>query len=342
MKGDLKAGRKLVETVSTSDVPLFLTPAVNALFLAQFANAPSVYDQFTETYTTDRFKNIEWDSLEFSTDDLVGVHDGEEYNGYGLPRVGELSEYPRVNFQTENVPGEMSKYGASWAMSWETSLRTGSFAWVPRLVNRMGQWASETQDRVVAEVMADAAGVINPDFGVAVSGATTNPALTYEAIEDAILQAQSVRVNGRRVAASSFQLVTGYGLSLTARKILETTQIRETDGTTEYIINPTLGGITYTPFDALDQNSGGAAADYWFIIPKGTARPALLSLRHEAAPLPSVFLKSPDATSLAGGLVDPMQGSFSLDAIEAKTRWVGGAAAITPEIIFASDGTESA
>ena len=40
LKGDRKAARMLQEAISTSDVPLFLTPAINALFLAEWANAP--------------------------------------------------------------------------------------------------------------------------------------------------------------------------------------------------------------------------------------------------------------------------------------------------------------
>lgn len=334
LSGDRKSARVLQEAISTSDVPLFLTPAINALFLAEWANSPRVWDQFSDEYVTDRYTNIEWDGIDFSTDDLSGEHDGEDYTGYGLPKVGELSEYPAMNFTTENVPGEIAKYGVRVRMAWETSLRTGSFAWVPRAVNRMAKQSAEQEDLWVAKVLVDSAGTINPDF----ADAPSNPALSYQALENAILQSQSVRVNGRRTNASQYQLVTGYGLSLTARDILNTTEIRETDGTTEYIVTPSLGGVGYTPFDALDQFGGATVADYWFLIPRGTPRPAILSLRHEAALTPTVFIKSPNAMSLAGGMVDPLDGSFEVDDTEAKVRVVGGAAAITPEIIVASTG----
>jgi hypothetical protein len=272
----------------------------------------------------------------------VGDHDGEEYTGYGLPRVGELAEYPAQNFATETVPGEIGKYGIRTRMSWETSLRTGSFAWVPRAVNYMAKLAAEQEDLWVAKEMITSAGVINTGFEVAVSGTTTNPALSYQSLEDAILQSQSVRVNGRRTNASQFQLVTGYGLSLTARDILNTTSIERTDGSDAYVINPSLGGVGYTAFDALDQFGGSTVADYWFLVPRGTPRPAILSLRHDQALTPTVFVKSPNAMSLGGGMVGALDGSFDVDDVEAKVRVVGGAAVITPEIVVASDGTESA
>lgn len=341
LKGDRQAARTLQEAISTSDVPLFLTPAVNALFLAEWANAPRQWDTFTDEYITDRYTNIVWDGIEFNSEDLIGAHDGEDYTGYGLPKVGELSEYPAQNFATETVPGEIGKYGIRTRMSWETSLRTGSFAWLPRAVNYMAKLSAEQEDLWVAKEMIDSAGVINAGFTAAVSGSTTNPVLSYNSLEDAILQSQSVRVNGRRTNASQFQLVTGYGLSLTARDILNTTEIRRTDGSDEFIINPTLGGVGYTAFDALDQFGGSAVADYWFLVPRGTPRPAILSLRHDQALTPTVFVKSPNAMSLGGGMVDALNGSFDVDDVEAKVRVVGGAAVITPEIVVASDGTGS-
>lgn len=335
LKGDRKAGRVLQEAISTSDVPLFLTPAINALFLAEWANTAPVWNQFTEQFVTDRYKNIEFDGLSFSTDELMGSQDGEVYTGYGLPRVGELEEYPAMNFNTENVDGEIAKHGLRVRMSWETSLRTGSFAWVPRAVSQMAQLAAEQEDLWVAKVLVTGAGAPNAAFG----RAPLNPVLSYEAIEDAILQSQSVRVNGRRTNSRQFQLVTGYGLSTTARNILNTTEVRETTGSTEFIINPSLGGFGYTPFDALDQFGGAAAANSWFLIPTGTVRPAIISLRHEDAPVPQVFVKSPNALALGGGLIDPMNGSFEVDDTEAKCRVVGGAAAISPTIIVASSGS---
>ena len=337
LKGDRKAGRVLQEAISTSDVPAFLTPAVNALFLAEWANSAPVWDQFSERYDTDRYTNIEWDGIEFDADDLSGAQNGEAYTGYGLPSVGELSEYPAMNFNTENVTGDIGKHGLRVRMSWETSLRTGSFAWLPRAVTRMAQLAGEQEDLWIAKVLVDAAGAPNSAFAAAPS----NPVITYQAIEAAILQSQSVRVNGRRTNSSQFQLVTGFGLSTTVRDILNTTEIRETTGTTEYIINPSLGGFGYTAFDALDQYGGSAAAPAWFLIPLNSARPSILALRHEDAPVPQVFLKSSNALALGGGATDPMSGSFDTDDTEAKIRVVGGGAAFTPQIIVASDGSGS-
>ena len=335
LKGDRKAGRTLQEAISTSDVPLFLTPAINALFLAEWANSAPVWDQFSERFETDRYTNIEWNGIEFDTRDLSGAQDGGVYSGYGLPNVGELSEYPAMNFKTETVNGSQGKHGLRVRMSWETSLRTGSFSWVPRAVSRMAQLAGEQEDLWLAKVLVTAAGAPNPAFAVA----PLNPVLSYQAIEAAMLQSQSVRVNGRRTNATQFQLVTGFGLSNRVRDILNTTEIRATTGSTQFIINPTLGGFGYTAFDALDQYGGAPVSNDWFLVPLNSARPALLALRHEDAPVPQVFIKSSNSLSLGGGAVDPMNGSFDTDDTEAKVRVVGGAVALSPQVIVASNGT---
>jgi hypothetical protein len=66
LRGNTKSARILQEAISTSDVPLFLTPAVNALFLAEWANAPRQWDTFTDEFVTDRYTNIVWDGIEFN------------------------------------------------------------------------------------------------------------------------------------------------------------------------------------------------------------------------------------------------------------------------------------
>ena len=337
LSGDRKAGHRLAEAISTSDIPSFMTPAVNAIFLAEFAETPVMWDTIADEYRTDRFQNIEWYGFDFDSSNLEGVIDGEEFTGYGLPGVAELGEYPAVSFKTETVNGEMRKYGTRVRMSWETSLKTGSFEWLPRAARQLARWAAEAEDMALVQKFISSAGVVNTAF----ADAPLNPALTYQALEAAMLQSQAVEVNGRRTNATSFQLVTGYGLSLTARDILNTTSITRTDGSDEYVINPSLAGVGYTPWDALDKFGGSTVSDYWFVVPKGTARPAFLALFHEDNRVPLISLKDPRHFSVAGGALEPLDGSFELDDVEARVRHVVGAATIAPQIVVASTGAGS-
>lgn len=335
LSGDRKAGQRLAEAISTSDIPSFMTPAVNAIFLAEFAETPTMWDTIADEYRTDRFQNIEWYGFDFDTSGLDDqVLDGEEFSGYGLPAVAELGEYPAASFSTETVEGELRKFGVRVRMSWETSLKTGSFEWLPRAARQMARWAAEQEDQALVAKFTSAAGVVNAAF----TDAPSNPVLSYQALEAAMLQSQAVAVNGRRTNATSFQLVTGYGLSLTARDILNTTSIERTDGSDAYTINPSLAGIGYTPWDALDKFGGATVSDYWFVVPKGTARPAFLELFHEDHRVPLVSLKDPRHFSVAGGSLAPLDGSFELDDVEARVRHVVGATTIAPQIVVASTG----
>jgi len=337
LSGDRKAGLRLAEAISTSDIPSFMTPAVNAIFLAEFADTPVMWDTIADEYRTDRFQNIEWYGFDFDPSALEGINDGDEYVGYGLPGVAELGEYPAASFATETLEGELRKHGIRIRMSWETSLKTGSFEWLPRAARQLARWAAEQEDIALVKEFISSAGVVNTGF----ADAPANPVLSYQALEAAMLQSQSVLVNGRRTNASSFQLVTGYGLSLTARDILNTTSIERTDGSDAYTINPSLGAIGYTAWDALDKFGGSTVDDYWFVVPKGTARPAFLELFHEDNRTPLVSLKDPRHFSVAGGALQPLDGSFELDDVEARVRHVVGAVALTPEIVVASTGAGS-
>lgn len=338
LEGDYKAGQRLAETISTSDIPAFMTPAVNAIFLAEFADAPIVWNQIAEEYRTDRFSSIEWYGWNVDVSGLEGGElDGDEYVGYGLPGVAELGEYPMAKFATEQLDGELRKHGLSVGMSWETSLKTGNFDWLPRIARQFARYAAEAEDVALAKEFVSTAGVVNTGF----TPAPSNPALTLSALEDAILQSQSVRVNGRRTNASQFALVTGYGLSLTARQILNTTQIERNDGNDVLIQNPTLSGLNYVPFDALDKVGGSMVDDYWFVVPQGTARPAFLELFHTDYRAPLISIKAPNHMTVGGGMVDPIRGDFERDAVFARVSHVVSATALTPEIVVASTGAGS-
>lgn len=335
LEGDHKAGRQLAETISTSDIPAFMTPAINAIFLAEFADAPVVWNQIAEEYRTDRFNTIEWYGWNVDVSALEGGElDGEGYNGYGLPGVAELGEYPMAKFKTETLDADLRKWGLALAMSWETSLKTGDFAWLPRIARQFARYAAEAEDVALAKEFVSSAGVVNADFTDAVG----NPALTLTALEDAILQSQSVRVNDRRTNASRFKLVTGYGQSLTARQILNTTQIERAEGTDILIQNPTLSGVDYVAFDALDKVGGATVDDYWFVVPQGSARPAFLELFHQDYRTPLISIKAPNHMTVGGGMVDPLRGDFERDAVAARVSHVVSAHALTPQIVVASTG----
>jgi hypothetical protein len=53
--GDLRAKVMLQEGISSSDIPTVLEPAINVIFLAQYAAEQNVWDQIADEYQTDNF-----------------------------------------------------------------------------------------------------------------------------------------------------------------------------------------------------------------------------------------------------------------------------------------------
>ena len=95
LSGDIRSKAWLQEGISTSDIPELLQPAINVQFLAQFAEYPTVWQEIVgDVIDSPRLGSVEFGDFNFSTEDLLGDHDGDTYTGMGLPGVGEYGEYP--------------------------------------------------------------------------------------------------------------------------------------------------------------------------------------------------------------------------------------------------------
>lgn len=123
--GDMAAKHKLIEGISTSDLPAMLAPAINVEFLANYAQYPTVWGEIVdEVIESPTLGNVEFGSFDMNTADLLGEHDGDTYVGIGLPGVGEYGEYPAVNFTTEQLAAELRKNGVRLRISWEAILNS--------------------------------------------------------------------------------------------------------------------------------------------------------------------------------------------------------------------------
>lgn len=342
--GDQKAKHKLVEGISTSDIPALLAPAINVEFLANYADQEVVWNQIAETVIdAPRFGTVEFGGFDFDVEALKGVHDGDTYVGVGLPGVGELGEYPALGFATEQLDADLRKNGVRLRISWEAIMNSGNVDIIGRATQAFARYAAEQEDVALAKQFVSTAGVINSSFAVANDGAP-NPALTLESLEAAVAQASRINVgSGRYVNARSYRLVTTAALAQTGARILSTTEVRRTEGSDVLIQSPALGNVTYTNFWALDAvgsyTTPGATDDYWFIVPQGTSRPAFAEVFLAGYRTPLITIKDSGQFTLGGGVLPAREGSFELDDIEVRGRHVVGAAAIAPQIVVGSDGT---
>ena len=84
----------------------------------------------------------------------------------------------------------------------------------------------------------------------------------------------------------------------------------------------------------------GSTAWYLFANPS-SGRPALEIGRLIGHESPELFQKSPNATRVGGGTVDPTDGDFDTDSVEWKVRHVMGGTLMDPKSALASTGTGS-
>ena len=341
IQGDRKAMEWLVEGISTSDVPALLTPALNVQFLAQYAEQPIVWNQIAEEYTSSTLDNVEFGSFTFDSSDLIGVHDGDEYVGAGLPGVAEYGEYPAVKYTTEQLEAKLRKNGVRFRFSWEAQMKARNFDHIALSTAQFARYAAEQEDVTLAKQFVSTAGVINTGF----TDLALNPALDLESLQAAKAAARNVVVDGRRVSARDFALVVGSALVDRADDILSVRTVERTDGSDVYTIAPRNSDVSVVNFWALEQVGGsatpGTTDDYWFLVPRGGARAAFLEVFLEGYRTPLISVKDSGHFSISGGAIPAREGRFEDDSIETRGRHVVEATALTPELVIASDGSGS-
>jgi len=341
IQGDRKAMEWLVEGISTSDVPALLTPALNVQFLAQYAEQPIVWNQIAEEYTSSTLDNVEFGSFTFDSSDLIGVHDGDEYVGAGLPGVAEYGEYPAVKYTTEQLEAKLRKNGVRFRFSWEAQMKARNFDHIALSTAQFARYAAEQEDITLAKQFVSTAGVINTGF----TDLALNPALDLESLQAAKAAARNVVVDGRRVSARDFALVVGSALVDRADDILSVRTVERTDGSDVYTIAPRNSDVSVVNFWALEQVGGsatpGTTDDYWFLVPRGGARAAFLEVFLEGYRTPLISVKDSGHFSISGGAIPAREGRFEDDSIETRGRHVVEATALTPELVIASDGSGS-
>lgn len=340
--GDMAAKHKLIEGISTSDLPAMLAPAINVEFLANYAAYPTVWQNIVdEVIDSPTLGNIEFGGFDLSTQDLLGDHDGDTYVGMGLPGVGEYGEYPAINFTTEQLTAELRKNGVRLRISWEAIINSGRIDVISRATTAFARYAAEQEDVKLAKEFVSTAGTINSAF----TTIALNPVLSLESLQNAKAQGAGVTVGGRPAAPSSWTLVTTPGLSETAAQLLSITSVERTDGTDTFTTTTGLGNVNAVSFAALSSvgnfTAPGTVDDNWFLVGRGGARPAFAEVFLEGYRTPLISVKDSGHFSLGGGLVPFREGNFEVDDIEVRGRAVVGAATIAPEIVLASDASGS-
>lgn len=329
--GKWGADKALAEAFSTSDFKLAAFAAIDKEMLAQYNEIPETWRQYTTVTTVNDFRPKRlldrW------------------RNTVGLERVPELHEYPTEDDRgSADYSIEVRKFGRRFALSWESWVNNEAIQELEDLPAVLARQARETEaiNAVTNLIKADRSGV-NTDFFKAGNGnAPTALPLTLENL-DLVLGQMALKVagSGKNIVQPDLIVVIPKALERTAERIKAIRSIRITDGDTETEFDNYLGNVEFVVDPFLDFfNNHAKAATTWFVLPKpNQGRPALWAAFLRGYETPDLRVKADTGTTLSGGNISPLEGSFEVDDIQYRARHIVGRQVGDPLFTYVSLGS---
>lgn len=331
-KEQLNARFRLMQGITTSDIPELLTPALNIQFLAEYDALPTVWRQYATEYLANDFGTIEWG--EFTIDDSsIPSKGGKPHVPGTLPHVGELDSYPAISFAVSRLNATLSKGGERARLSWEALRKTGNFDLLQRFTSAFALHAAQTEDREAASQLVTSTGLNTANFKAAnnnvLAGATD---LNLAGLEKALDAVRNQKVNGNFVNVSRWTLIVPPALAARASALKSITSIRVTDENGEYDRNVSeITGVVDVLVNPWIPTIAGTNADkLWFLIPQGNRRENILNVFLNGERQPLITVKDSGHFTLGGGQVPIRQGSFDEDDVQTRVRHVVSGAFVSP------------
>ena len=330
--GDPRAAVQVLEALSTSDLFKSVTGDVlDQELLARYGEVQTFWSRFASRTTVRNFKPKR----------LVDILGGRG----ALDPVGELAEYKTADYLTDERTIAVGKFGRRFGFSWEAQIND-DLDELMTIPNAFSAAAGATEDREAnAQVFDTKTGAPNTSFFRAATAAEkkkgrpdtapVNLPLTLDNLSAGITTVSTRKnVDDELVAPDGLILMVGPALKMTALQILNTTEIRVTDGdTTSVTTNPVKGAIDLE----VNPRLPGTA---WFILPKPTTpRSAFAVAFLRGWETPDLRVKADAGNRLGGGAIDPSEGSFDEDGVYYRVRHVVGSAQGDPIHTYASTGS---
>lgn len=320
--GDRVALMRVNEAITTSDLfKSALGEVLDRELVNQYEDIETQWTKFAARTTTKDFKPKR----------LVDL----QRNRHGLRRVPEKTPYPIASTDTVERDIAVEKFGEQFGYTFEARVNDdiGELDQVP---NGWATQARYTEDDVALGQLANPlTGAPNAGFFNVGNANLGSGVLTAARLQAAITGVTTKRdKDGRILRSGPLQLVVGRALEFTAARILNTSEIRTTDGDGQTVIesNPFRGRVTLTVLE----NLPGTA---WFVIPLPSApRPAFYVAFLRGFETPDTRYKADQGKRTGGGDVGVDEGSFDDDTIWYRIRHIVGAAEGDPVFTYASDG----
>lgn len=334
---DVVSGKRpsylLQEALSTSDFPILFGDILDRQLLAAYRATPQIWQRIARRRVVRDFRPA---SMFF-----VDMPDGV------LSEVKQLGEYREANIAEGKYSLQVKKYGRRLPIAWETIVNDDLDA-LTEIPQAFGRASSRTGDRLFTELHVGASGPLGTFYTAGNKNLITgNPTLSIAGLQAAMtLLAGMVDANGEPIIIDGVILEVPPALEVVANNILNALQIEMVEaggtanqkiiaqnwmkGRVEVVVNP------YIPLVAKTANGNST----WFLhAAPSSERPAFamgLLRGHEE---PEIFMKSPNAQRVGGGMSDVMNGDFDSDAVQYKVRYVLGAARMNPLATIGSNGS---
>lgn len=332
-----RAVRLIQEKISTSDLPVQLSPAMTRILMNRYQEIPSTWTEYAARMTVDNFESNEHYTFEFGDEDIPSKKDGRAFHSGGLAPIGELGEYPVIRFTASGIQLRTQKSGVKIGISWEAIQRSGNVQIIRRALTEFGERAKRSENFAAAGQLVNADG-ISANF---TNRLDKNPVLSLESLEAGLAQiATSKDAKGRRIVVpTSFNLVVPSTVAPLAQSLMAIREIRRTTaGGDEYTMsNPVAGKIAkVVEVPELHVLGDGAADNAWFLLPTvgSGAQDSVVNVFLSGHETPRVFVKRDTNSS-------PEDGSFDDDSYETKVRHFVQGGFISDVATIASDGSGS-
>lgn len=342
---DLVTGRRpayqLREALTTSDFPNLFGDILDRQVLANYQEAPQSYRNYVHISSVSDFRTVK----RFRVDGSEAI----------LAPVAQQAEYPESKLVDAAYSYTVGKYGRRIPFAWETMINDDLQA-LQNIPQRFGKAARRSEEKFATQLFVSSTG---PNATLYSSGnknivstangaATTNPALSINGLQDAMITLfNQVDTEGEPIAIEAIELVVPPALFIQAQNILNSTQLwlNENGGTTNsrLISQNWMKGMVrlntnyYLP---IVDTTHGATSWYLFASPSN-GRPALEMGFLRGHENPELFMKQPNSQRIGGGMANPADGDFDTDSLHYKIRHVFGGARLDPAMTVSSNGSGS-
>lgn len=342
LEGDRRATFQFQEAMSRSDFTYLFGDVIDRQLLAAYQTQPVQWPTYAKRGRVRDFRTVK----RFTLDGGEAV----------LNKVKELAPYKNRAVTDGAYSYAVEKYGDQIAVSWETMVNDDLDA-LSDLPTRLGKAARRTEERFSAALFSGSSGPNSTFFStgnknvinttVIGSTVTPNPALSIVGLQQAMqVMDQQVDADGGPIYVEGVTLVVPPALKVVANNIINATEIVAASGGGDGTGNDQLRvknwmqngvNVVVNPWLPLINTTSGNTAWYLFANPN-VGRPAMeigFLMGHET---PELWVKSPNASRVGGGLVSPEEGDFEHDAIQYRVRMVLGGTLMDVKSGVASTG----